>query len=146
MAIILVAALAGANVLIESLTLDGCLVIDVADGGSLRIVSLEVSNAGWEFTELNDKAAAAADEPIAIRGYNLRKHAQRIVKVAAGEDIVIEQSKARKSSLAAVHLDSSMRRGKKGNTSGSSPDSISVVVKVDPPSEKSDGGCCCVLS
>ena len=135
----------GANVIIEGLTLDGTLVIDVADGGSLRIVSLEVSNAGWEFTELNDKGAAAADEPIAIRGYNLKKHAQRIIKVAAGEDIVIEQGKARKSSLAAVDLESSMRRANK-KKSGSSDDDIKIVVRVESPSEKKEGGCCCVLS
>jgi UDP-sugar pyrophosphorylase len=84
----------GEKVRIERLELDGALVIDVADGGSLTLRRCSVRNGGWELRELGDEEAAAADEENAIRGYVLHKGEQREIRVAAGEDVVIDEGGA----------------------------------------------------
>ena len=129
----------GADVIIEQLDLDGALVLEVAPGGKLRVISLTVHNAGWDFAEMDDAAQSAAEEASAIRGYTLTKREQRVIKVLKGEEIVVENGKAKRASLMAVHLDKSMRRKKKPKAEAQ-PDS--VVIKIEPKSESAG---CCVL-
>jgi len=137
----------GEQVTIEQMSVDGCLVLEVAKGGRLHIKSLEVNNAGWCFQELDDAAAAEADEPTAIRGYRLVKKEQRIIRVEAGDDIVIEAGKAKRRSMmtSMVSLDKSMRRKKKPKPEDETGLS-SVVIKVEPRTEGGCGGGCCVVS
>ena len=90
----------GADVTIEHLELDGALVIDVADGGSLHIVTLTVRNAGWLFEEMSDADFAAAPEEMAIRGFTLTRHATRTIKVEADQHIVLDGKVGRPTALA----------------------------------------------
>ena len=132
--------ISGEGVLIEQLTLDGALVLDVEAGGMLTIKSLDVSNEGWTFDELDDARYAAAAEPMQIRGYTLRKDAQRVIKVAKGDHIVIEDGRAKPASMPPVHLDKSMRRKKKSSSSDGAPSSAVVMVET---ADKGRG--CCML-
>ena len=136
----------GEAIVIEQLTLDGALVLEVAKGGKLTIKSLDVKNDGWAFEELDDERYAAADEPMQIRGYTLRKADQRVITVGAGESIIVEGGKAKRATLMAVHLDKSMIRGgrksKKADETG--PDSIAI--KVEKTSSSAAGAGCCTIS
>ena len=96
----------GEEVTIEALELDGALVVDVADGGSLAIRSLQVRNAGWQFVELTDAESVAADEATAIRGFRLQRTETRTISVKAGEHMEIVDGKARKVSVTPVRLKS----------------------------------------
>ena len=126
----------GDAVRIEQLTLSGALVIEVEEGGSLTIKSLTVSNAGWEFTELSDAEAAAADETIAIRGYQLTKHDARVIRVKAGESILIEAGVAKRQTVTNVSLDAK-RRGGSWKAQAKAPPGLQgvsspVVIQVEP--------------
>ena len=128
----------GQNVIIEELDLDGALVIQVEAGGKLTIKSLKVVNQGWTFTELDDASQATAEEQTAIRGFTISKHEQRVIKVAAGEKIVIENNKARKASLmSGIRLDVSMRRKKKKSAQQDPDRGLPTVIKV----EQQSAGC-----
>ena len=116
----------GEEIVIEHLHLEGSLVIDVADGGSLRIVSLTVKNEGWAFEELDDAAMAAAEEVVAIRGFTVAKRATRTIKVAAGEHFIID-GKARKAELAPLQMKASKKELKRVPTHG-----FSELRKQDP--------------
>lgn len=141
----------GAKVTIERLELDGALVIDVADGGSLVIKSLSVQNEGWAFEELDEAGMKAAAEESAIRGYTLSKRGQRLIRVDKGDEIVVENGKARKASVAAkggsrvpleINLEASMRRKKKKvppNELTGQPSVIKIETRTD------GGGCCCAI-
>ena len=96
----------GEEVVIEALELDGALVVDVADGGSLAIRSLQVRNAGWQFVELTDAESVAAEEATAIRGFRLQRTKTRTISVKAGEHMEIVDGKARKVSVTPVRLKS----------------------------------------
>lgn len=58
------------NIIIESLDLDGALVIECEEGASGTISSLVVQNKGWE--KISDESSETP-EYIRIRGYNLNK-------------------------------------------------------------------------
>jgi len=60
---------------IESLDLKGTLVVSVAPGASVTLRSVQTSNDGWSFRELN--GGETVPEPLAIRGYTIEKIAQR---------------------------------------------------------------------
>jgi UDP-sugar pyrophosphorylase len=75
----------GRAIVIESLQLDGALEIACAEGASLRIVSLAVTNEGWQFDELSPAVQGSPECPdiLRMRGYTLRKRGQRRITVAA---------------------------------------------------------------
>jgi hypothetical protein len=60
----------GSGVVIESLDLDGALVIECEEGATGVIRDLTVVNAGWVL----DPVASAPDEIIAMRGYKIAKN------------------------------------------------------------------------
>jgi len=67
------------NVVVETLELDGCLVVKAAPGATVTLRGLKVQNAGWRFVPTEE-----SDEPrLKIRGYRLQKDAQRVVEAAA---------------------------------------------------------------
>jgi len=80
----------GTDIVLEQLELDGALEITVAEGGSLVVRSLTVTNKGWEFVELSDEEQASAVETTAIRGFKLVKHEAKSIVVAKGEHMVME--------------------------------------------------------
>jgi len=121
----------GEDVTISALKLDGALVIDVSPGGSLRIDSLEVANAGWDLVELTDDEQAKAEELTAIRGFRTLQHDTRTIKVAAGQQIVIDGGAAHKP-LAEVH------------TGGTNEDVRQEDVPVEI-TKASKGGCCALM-
>ena len=86
----------GADVVIERLKLDGALIIDVADGASLRIESLHVANKGWEFVELTDAQQESEAEEIRIRGFHTVKQETRTIRVEAGESMLLANGMAKK--------------------------------------------------
>jgi UDP-sugar pyrophosphorylase len=59
----------GSGVVIESLKLDGCLVIDVDDGEKIRIKGEVVKNEGW----IRVKDENSKDEIIKMRGYRIER-------------------------------------------------------------------------
>jgi len=74
---------------IESLAVEGALVVRLCRGAKVTVRRLRVANAGWAFEELAE--GEAAPEQLAIRGYKLVKHAQReLVFDAPGEYVVDE--------------------------------------------------------
>ena len=74
---------------IESLALQGALVVRVCRGAKVTIRKLRVANAGWAFEELAE--GEAAPEQLAIRGYRLARREQReLVFDAPGEYVVDE--------------------------------------------------------
>ena len=71
---------------IESLDLDGALVVRLCAGAKLTIKHANAKNSGWAFEPLAD---GETDEALTIRGYRLVKHAQReIVFDTPGEYVV----------------------------------------------------------
>ena len=60
----------GGDVTIHSLTLDGTLVVEVAEGEHAHIRDLTVTNAGWDFQALAEDEAGV-DDSLRIRGYRL---------------------------------------------------------------------------
>ena len=77
--------LLGADVVVESLDLDGALVIAVAEQQPAPLVILDlgsavIRNAGW-VAEPVDPADAAASEAQRIRGFKYRNHATRVIRV-----------------------------------------------------------------
>ena len=91
-------AVKGRGVVIESLLLDGALEINVADAAQLVVKSLAVTNEGWAFDELAPAVMASADCPevLRMRGYTLRKHAQRRVTITAPGYYVIDGGELQK--------------------------------------------------
>lgn len=90
----------GEDIRVQNLELDGALVIDVADGASLRIDGLAVRNRGWEFVELSDAEQAAAEEVVAIRGFRLVRHETYRLRVVAGEHVVVRDGVVSRSTKA----------------------------------------------
>ena len=74
----------GRGIVIEALELDGALEIACAEGATLRVHSLAVTNDGWQFDELSSavQASAACPELLRMRGYTLRKRGQRRIAVS----------------------------------------------------------------
>jgi UDP-sugar pyrophosphorylase len=67
----------GSGVVIESLKLDGCLVIDVDDGESIRIKGEVVKNEGWiRIRDENSK-----DEIIKMRGYRIERKDAKWIEI-----------------------------------------------------------------
>ena len=95
----------GESVVIERLELSGALVIDVADGGSLLIRSLKVSNKGWAFVELTDAQAESADEATAIRGYRLDRRETKTIAVKKDEHLVIEHGRTKRAAAPPIKLE-----------------------------------------
>jgi UDP-sugar pyrophosphorylase len=69
----------GAGVSIESLELDGCLVVDVDKGESMMLKDLTVNNAGWVQKPVKD----SKDEVIQMRGFFIDRKDARYVEVHA---------------------------------------------------------------
>lgn len=65
----------GSGVTIESLDLDGALVIECEEGATGAIRNLVVKNKGW--TKVADESSA--DETIKMRGYHLKKEETRTI-------------------------------------------------------------------
>ena len=144
----------GADIEIDKLALDGALVIEVADGGSLHIRDLSVTNDGWEFVELTDEEANAADEETAIRGYRLVKHSSRVIRVDAGQHIIMENGRARKATVVPVRTKSQMRlearqrqqqQPGKGGKGDKAADARHITLQLEV--EKEGSSCCrCSIS
>ena len=83
--------------------------IEVADGGSLRITSLTVKNAGWCLDEMDDERFATSSEEQAIRGFTITKHDTRRIVVDKGQDITVNGAVARKSSMHELQTGKSKR-------------------------------------
>lgn len=73
----------GPGVTIESLDLDGCLIIDVDRGETAVVRDLKVSNEGW----IQKPDSTSADEVIRMRGFVIDRRDARYVEVhtKAGE-------------------------------------------------------------
>jgi len=68
----------GSGIIIESLDLDGALIIECEDGASGIVRDVKVNNKGWEKVAVDD--SSADDEYIQIRGYKLNKiETQKII-------------------------------------------------------------------
>lgn len=68
----------GPGVTIESLELDGALIIDVDRGEEAIVRDLKVNNEGWVFVPVSSKHE---DEKIAMRGYELDRKDARYIEV-----------------------------------------------------------------
>ena len=80
---------------IEELTLDGTLIVRVCAGATVVLRRVRVSNAGWSFSR-GLSAAAAKDESLAIRGYEVERNAQReLVFDTPGEYVVEDEEEAK---------------------------------------------------
>ena len=73
------------NVVIESLDLDGALVVTAESGATVTLRGLKVQNAGEEFV----KCGADCEEYIKIRGYQLKVNEQRVINSAV--DVVVSE-------------------------------------------------------
>ena len=82
---------------IESLDLDGTLVLRMCEGANVTLRKVRVANTGWAFKSLWGRGH---DEAIAIRGYNLAKHAQRELIFDRPGVYVIEDPEAETCSVA----------------------------------------------
>lgn len=73
------------NVVIESLELDGCLVVNAVAGATATLRGLKVKNAGETFVE------CGTDNPeyLKIRGYKMQKGEQRVIQ--ANGDMVVSK-------------------------------------------------------
>jgi UDP-sugar pyrophosphorylase len=69
----------GAGVTIESLELDGCLLVDVEKGESLVLKDVKVINAGWVQKAVKD----SEDEVIQMRGFFIDRKDARYMEVRA---------------------------------------------------------------
>jgi UDP-sugar pyrophosphorylase len=74
----------GAGVVIESLKLDGCLIIDCDDGMSMTI-NREVTNKGWMRVHDED----SDNEVVRMRGYRLVRLEQELVEVDQSTCVII---------------------------------------------------------
>lgn len=74
----------GSGVVIESLDLDGALVIECEEGATGVIRDLKVINAGWVL----DPVASAPNEIIAMRGYKIAKNESK--RIVFQKDGIIE--------------------------------------------------------
>ena len=73
------------NVVIESLDLDGALIVTAQSGATVRLRGLKIQNAGEEFV----KCDPDAEEYIKTRGYQLKINEQRLIK--ASVDTVVSK-------------------------------------------------------
>ena len=66
----------------------------MCDTASLHIESLAVTNEGWQFDELSSavQGSSACPEVLRIRGYTLRKHAQRRIHITQPGEYVVRGS------------------------------------------------------
>jgi len=69
------------TVIIESLDLDGALVVTVAKGGTLRIRNLRVRNRSWDYHALSKAEMSTEEEIYTIRGYKLARHETATIAV-----------------------------------------------------------------
>ena len=85
----------GNDIVIESMDIDGALVLDVCDGASLTVDGLKVQNKGWTLEELPE--GQDVPESVSIRGYTMAKHetAEYVItepgKYTLGEDGVVKK-------------------------------------------------------
>lgn len=77
----------GPGVTIESLDLDGALVIDVDRGEEAIVRDLVVKNAGWELTPVPDDP----DEKIAMRGFKMNRKDARYIEVRSSDPKALEE-------------------------------------------------------
>uniref|UniRef100_A0A7S0Q906 UTP-monosaccharide-1-phosphate uridylyltransferase n=1 Tax=Coccolithus braarudii TaxID=221442 RepID=A0A7S0Q906_9EUKA len=75
---------------IESLTLQGALVISLCPGAKVTLKSLKASNRGWSFAPLRE--AEEASEALKIRGYTLHKDGQRELRFDKPGEFVVDDS------------------------------------------------------
>ena len=68
----------GNGVTLENLRLNGALIVRVVPGATVRIKNLTVENRGWEFVRLEEEEDEVSED-IAIRGYRLVKHEERVL-------------------------------------------------------------------
>jgi len=73
----------GSDVTIESLDLDGCLVIDVDRGETALVKDLVVKNEGWVQTPVRD----SDDEVIRMRGFKIERKDQKYIEIKADPNL-----------------------------------------------------------
>uniref|UniRef100_A0A0G4FXV9 UTP-monosaccharide-1-phosphate uridylyltransferase n=1 Tax=Chromera velia CCMP2878 TaxID=1169474 RepID=A0A0G4FXV9_9ALVE len=72
------------------LELDGSLVLRASEGHKLVVKRLSVVNRGWEMKEVVEGDVDAAHPAVALRGFHIVKHDQRVIE-ARDEDKVISE-------------------------------------------------------
>ena len=77
---------------IESLQLDGTLVLRMCAGANVTLRKVRVSNPGWSFRSFRE--GATPEEYLAIRGYELDRTSQREMVFDRPGEYVIEDSEA----------------------------------------------------
>lgn len=84
-----VLCIGGADVRVESLEVDGALVVKAVPGAKVVIRGLKVANKGWEWVALDE--AEKAPEELKMRGFKVVKHETReLVFDSPGEYVVSE--------------------------------------------------------
>lgn len=83
--------LEGPNLVIESLTLDGTLVIKAIPGAKVTVKKLSVANAGWELVPLSSPEDDAAPASTKIRGFKLVKHDAKLFEFLTPGDYTIDE-------------------------------------------------------
>lgn len=73
----------GYNVEIDGLNLDGALIINVADGASLKIKDYGVFNEGWKIKPYGE--GEEVEERDAIRGYEFERVGEERIVIEEGE-------------------------------------------------------------
>jgi len=71
----------GADVTIDSLDVDGALVIKAAPGAKVHIKAAKAHNAGWALVPLG--ADEKVPDSIRIRGFRVERHEQRVIEFTA---------------------------------------------------------------
>ena len=77
------------DITVESLELDGALIVRALEGAKVVIKKLKVDNKGWEFEDL--PADTEHPEILRIRGYSLAKREQRVIEFKESGEFVVEE-------------------------------------------------------
>lgn len=86
----------GTNVKVQSLHLDGALLIHAVDDAQVTVQDLSVHNAGWQFKELSNDELSSVEQKYAVRGYTLQKRgAEQYVFDQPGQYILSNQTKSK---------------------------------------------------
>eukprot|EP00815_Leptocylindrus_aporus_P005842 CAMPEP_0116068674 /NCGR_PEP_ID=MMETSP0322-20121206/11812_1 /TAXON_ID=163516 /ORGANISM="Leptocylindrus danicus var. apora, Strain B651" /LENGTH=721 /DNA_ID=CAMNT_0003555851 /DNA_START=60 /DNA_END=2225 /DNA_ORIENTATION=- len=89
----------GSGINVESMNLDGALVVTAAEGCKVTIRGLNVANDGWDFIDVSEEDMKSGDVPeeISIRGYTLdKKDTTEYHVTEPGEYVIGEDGKLTK--------------------------------------------------